>query len=84
MFLITSPSLIFFIRGSQSGVDQRNYMMSTSPSDILFMTTLGNLGTTQNLCFTVQPETEVSGCNLSLSVTLSLALSHLDFISSPL
>jgi hypothetical protein len=60
MFLITSPSLIFFIRGSESGNDQRSYMMSTSPSDLLFMTTLGNLGTTQNLCFTVEPGNEVN------------------------
>ena len=60
MFLITSPSLILFIRGSRTSSQQRDYILTTSPSDLLFMTTLGNIGTTQSLCFTVPPGDEVS------------------------
>mmetsp|Transcript_24493 Transcript_24493/g.36018 ORF Transcript_24493/g.36018 Transcript_24493/m.36018 type:complete len:1721 (-) Transcript_24493:92-5254(-) len=60
MFLVTVTSVIFFVNGNYYGSEETSFRMESSPTDLLFTTTLGNLGSTGTLCFSVPAGQEVA------------------------
>jgi hypothetical protein len=59
MFFITFASTFLFWNGTHYNQMERKYKLESAPTELLFISTMGNVGVTSTLCFTVTPGEEV-------------------------